>query len=124
MREKRTVTPAYNELKNIRIMKDMKLTDVAEKLGVTSMFISEIERGKKQPNDNTTRELAKVYGIDERLAFSFIGRVSEEMKEVIVEEKPLFNLVYELSTATLDECIKSDIMNKIDELYRIVKSAK
>lgn len=112
---------SYTELRNIRIMKNMNLKDIAEQMGVTTMFISEVERGKKQPNDELTRQLAKAYGIEERLVFSYIGRVSEEMKKVVIEEKPIFNLIYKMSTGEIEEDKKKELIEGIQKLCSDLK---
>ena len=50
-------------LRSIRLSKNMDVIEVAEKIGVTYMYIYMIERGIRNPGDKIKRKLAKVYGI-------------------------------------------------------------
>ena len=50
-------------LRSIRLSKHMDVIEVAEKIGVTYMYIYMIERGIRNPGDKIKRKLAKVYGI-------------------------------------------------------------
>ncbi len=50
-------------LRSIRLSKNMDVIEVAEKIGVTYMYIYMIERGIRNPGDKIKRKLAKVYEI-------------------------------------------------------------
>ncbi len=69
--EKRNMEVENQEIKNdevqtlrsIRISKNMDVLEVAEKIGVTYMYMYMIERGVRNPGDKIKRKLAKIYGI-------------------------------------------------------------
>ena len=56
----------YNEInvgstiKNIRTSKGIMLKEVAEKCGISSSMLSQIEKGTANPSLNTIREIAHV----------------------------------------------------------------
>lgn len=50
-------------LKKIRIEKNITQTDLAEKLGVDKSFISNIENGKNNPTLSTITNLAQALGV-------------------------------------------------------------
>ena len=52
-----------NNIKNIRIDKGFMLKEVAEKCGISSSMLSQIEKGTANPSLNTIREIANVLDI-------------------------------------------------------------
>ncbi len=50
-------------IKNIRLKKNMSLKDVAKKCGVSELFLSDIESGKRVPNTQVISSLSKALGI-------------------------------------------------------------
>lgn len=52
-----------NILRLIRIANDHSIKKVAEKTGVSSAYVCEIEKGKKTPSLKILKKYAKVYGI-------------------------------------------------------------
>lgn len=52
-----------NNLKKIRIQKNIKQIKIAEALGVDRSFISNIENGKTNPTLSTIANIAKVLGV-------------------------------------------------------------
>lgn len=56
---KNDVTKFGKALREIRLKKKMSQGDVAEKLGVHRSYISELERGKRNPSLLTIKKIAK-----------------------------------------------------------------
>jgi transcriptional regulator with XRE-family HTH domain len=53
------------EVRNARTRKEISLREVAKKLGFTPVYISDIERGNRNPpGPNTVREWAEIVGLD------------------------------------------------------------
>ena len=50
-----------NTIKNIRTSKGILLKEVAEKCGISSSMLSQIEKGTANPSLNTIREIAHVF---------------------------------------------------------------
>lgn len=51
-------------LRRIRIDRDELLKNMAEKLKMTSAYLSSIENGKRQIPNNMTRSIVDIYGLD------------------------------------------------------------
>lgn len=52
-----------NIIKDIRIKKGIMLKEVAEKCGISSSMLSQIEKGNANPSLNTIREIARVLDV-------------------------------------------------------------
>jgi len=48
-----------------RLRGPLSLRDVTRRAGVSSSYLSEIERGERQPGPNVVRKLAQLYRVDE-----------------------------------------------------------
>ncbi|WP_215761246.1 helix-turn-helix domain-containing protein [Acetobacter sp. P1H12_c] len=59
------VTEFGKELRKIRIDRDERLMDMADKIGKSSAFISAVEVGKKSPPQGFEEVIAHVYGLAE-----------------------------------------------------------
>lgn len=55
-----------NVLRLIRIACDMTIQEIADATGFSYSYISEIERGKKNPSNNCIEKYSEVSGIDSR----------------------------------------------------------
>ena len=47
-----------------RLRGDLSLRDVTKRIGVSSSYLSQIERGDRQPGSNVVRKLADLYNVD------------------------------------------------------------
>lgn len=107
-----------NELRNMRIMKNLSIRDVAERAGVTSVYISEIERDKKTPSDELIAKLAVIYNVEEKILFERFKRVSEDMLEELVNHPNLFDVIFEVSRGKITEEKKQRLYKQIAQLYK------
>ncbi len=62
-------------LRLIRIFHDVKQNELAERLGISKSYLSEIERGKKSPS----MEIIQQYGSEFRMPVSSILFFSEQL---------------------------------------------
>jgi transcriptional regulator with XRE-family HTH domain len=107
-----------NELRNIRKVKGINLKEVAEHAGVSTMYISEIERDKKAPSDEVISKLSEIYKVNEVQLYEGFRRIPEEMFEEIVGSSVLFELLYLLSTnPSITEDQKLEFYNEIRQKY-------
>lgn len=102
------------ELRGIRNSKDISLAEVAEKAGVSTMYISEIERDKKVPSDEVIDKLATIYKVDEKELYEGFGKLTEGMLHEVKTNNDLFSVLYKIS-----ENQKITIEQK-EEFYRIM----
>ena len=113
-----------NVIKNIRIKKGIMLKEVAEKCGISSSMLSQIEKGNANPSLNTIREIAHV--LDVPLFKFFLEPEKEENNIAILrkEDRKIIstkNVTYELlspDVPTALECMKMVLPKKNSESSR------
>ena len=125
-----------NELRSLRKAKNLHVKDIAEDVGVSSTYISEIERNNKVPSNETIENMWKVgcfygtsneliekmaqtYKIDEKDLFKGFNIIPESVIYELTSKYGLYDLFYELSE---DESItreeKDEFYQKVKELYK------
>ena len=57
-----------------RLRGDLSLRDVTKRVGVSSSYLSEIERGSRRPGVNIIRKLADLYNVDAAELMKRAGR--------------------------------------------------
>lgn len=107
------------ELTALRKTRNLGLKDIAEQVGVSTMYISEILRDKKVPSDEVVRKLAKIFDYDEKKLFERFGRITEKVKEEITENHFLYNTLYDISNnAKLTKDQKERLYEQLHQLYK------
>jgi transcriptional regulator with XRE-family HTH domain len=90
-------------LKSLRESRDPKLSlrGLAKAVGLTASYLSQLESDSaKPPSEKAVRLLAEVLGEDPDVLLAMAGRVSEDLKEVIMRRPRLFSsLLRELKEA-------------------------
>ncbi|MDF2010177.1 helix-turn-helix domain-containing protein [Priestia megaterium] len=111
----------FQTLKRNRKLKGITLKEVAEKLDLSTMYISEIERGKKVPTDKHIKELSKVYDIPEAKLFEGFGRIPENITKELEDDSNLFNTLYEVSNNDkLTKEQKERLYEQLRDLYNSI----
>ena len=59
-----------------RLRGDLSLRDVTRRIGVSSSYLSQIERGDRRPGSNVVRKLADLYNVDADELMKRAGRES------------------------------------------------
>ena len=96
-------------LKNLRISRGWKQTDVADKVGLSRPAISNIESGKRSLTLSTLRRFCEIYNVD----ISYFGMETENYSEVI----DLTSRIESLFNSDLPESEKDDLYRMIMRLY-------
>ena len=52
-----------NKIKQLRILRGMTQSELADKVGVAQSFVSDLEYGKKFPKTTTLEKIAEVLGV-------------------------------------------------------------
>lgn len=75
-------------VRELRRAKDMSQEAMAEKVGISSKYVSSIERGKENPTLDTFIGLAKALNVDilELFNFSHEGKSKKDLKEFILNQ--------------------------------------
>ena len=106
------------ELRGIRNSKEISLAEVAEQAGVSTMYISEIERDIKVPSDDLIEKLAVIYKVEEVELFEGFGKLTEGMTNEVVNNKDLFELIFNIvENPNITEKEKSEFYRNIHQQY-------
>ena len=84
------------EIIYIRCKYELRLIDVADGIGISVNYLSEIENGKRVPRDEMIRNISIFYGVDEVELFDKFGRVSLSVVEELRKDVGLHRRVWEL----------------------------
>lgn len=107
------------KLKALRKVRDLSLQEVGKGTNLSHNFLSEIERGKKEPSMETLRSLAKFYRIDEDELFMIIRKVPLRAQELIEEDIELQKLLSEAQKKFGNNPEKLEIIKeKIIKIYK------
>ena len=60
-----------------RLRGDLSLRDVTRRTGISSSYLSQIERGGRKPGSNMIGKLAALYNVDEQELMKRAGRVGQ-----------------------------------------------
>ena len=62
-KDKKTVLEIANKIKEARLKKDLKQSEVAEKAGLNKNYYAKVERGESKPSVITLTKILKALGI-------------------------------------------------------------
>lgn len=99
-------------LRELRKEKKLSLFKVSKQIGISGNYLSEIERGKKNPSDFILGLLADFYDIDKNKLFGMYGKFYNEDFEYLKEHPELIKLFTQIVT---------DKRNSDDDIYDIAK---
>lgn len=87
-------------LKTIRQKREIRQIKVAEGVGITQTYLSQIENGKRDPSLGVLRKLADYYEMPLSIIFWFCiseESVKKEKREIYQKLKPVIdNMIYEI----------------------------
>lgn len=109
-----------NELREIRKEKNVHIKEIAEKAGVSQMYISEIERNRKIPSDEMVLKLSDIYEVDESDLFEGFKRIPEFMEDEILSSTVLFELLYSVSTNDIPKEERNKLYIEMKRLHDIM----
>ena len=85
---------AGNHLKNIRLEKDLTLSEASKYINISPTYLSDIEHGRKLPSDATIKSIVDFYEIDEIDLFNIFGKISLTVKELLLNDLNLQRKIY------------------------------
>lgn len=103
-----------------RVKAGYTLQEVAEAIGRSVSYLSEIENGKKNPSDELLRKIAELYKIPEQVLFEKFGRIPLGVKEEIEKSDALKQILLEFRYNPLlaDEEDKKEVAGKLLAYFR------
>lgn len=69
-------------LRLFRVFNDLKLFEMAEKLGISPSYLSEIEKGKKDPSLKLLEKYSEVFNISTSSILNFSEKLENNQKGV------------------------------------------
>ncbi len=112
------ITEFGKTLRKIRIDKSEILRDMAEKLGMTSSYLSAIECGKRNIPDNLIDKIVSLYDLNEKEKFELITAKQKSLKSIEINLNNLAENKQELALkfARRFDDIDDETIAKIQEL--------
>jgi transcriptional regulator with XRE-family HTH domain len=80
-------------LRLIRIFHDMKSADLASELGISKSYLSEIERGKKQPSVKLINKYSEVFEVKPSAIMFFSEEIENNSLKNKVKNKLRFKML-------------------------------
>lgn len=104
-------------IKELRTKRDMTLAQIAERLGVSTNYISQIERGIRRVTDDMIKDLAVLYQQDEDAMFRKAGRIPVRVLEEIQSNPMLQKALSYVRKKKLSEEKKRQMEEEILRVY-------
>lgn len=103
-----------------RLEKSQTLEDIAKLVGVSTNYISELEKGKKaNPSDEIIVKLAQIFSLDEDDLFSAFNKIPLSTRNEIEQHPSLVKALSELNNDTsLSYEKKEEFYNKLVYWYK------
>ncbi|AIF42167.1 repressor protein [Virgibacillus sp. SK37] len=73
----------------MRLKRGFTLSQVADGLGISTNYVSQLERGERKVTDDLVVSFAKLYNIDEDILFWKSGKIPLGVRKLIVNDKSL-----------------------------------
>lgn len=110
----------YGErLKELREEKELSIRQLAKALDVSANYLSELERGQKNPSDKMVRDLASFYNRDETVSFSLLGRVPLLAREELENNEVIQHTLADIGKKkNLTDDQKQELYHKIYHIYK------
>jgi len=73
-------------LRLLRVYNDLKSYELADKLGISNSYLSEIENGKKEPSIDLINKYAEIFGTEPSTILFFsesLGKNTSKFKKII-----------------------------------------
>ncbi|WP_206812620.1 helix-turn-helix domain-containing protein [Paradesulfitobacterium ferrireducens] len=102
----------------LRLRRDLSLAQVSCKVGTNASYLSEIEHGRKMPDDNLMRELAEFYGLDENNLFEMVGKVPLSVREELESNVLLQRILKEIAGMSFNSETKQELYLKFYQTFR------
>lgn len=107
------MTKLGNALRHARTSQNLTLREAANKMGISPAYLSEIETGKKAPDNNEKITLfAKFYGLDEP-DLMFMAKLSTPFDE---EDTAISDEMFRVARRIMDGKLSSDQVLKIRKI--------
>ncbi len=98
-----------NLVKKLRTQNGLSMAQLAVRVGINPIYLSQVERGVRLPSDEIIQNIADFFNLDENDLFDMAGRVPLVVREELEKQSMLQNLLKEMINVKLDEQKKQEI---------------
>ncbi|UJF36603.1 helix-turn-helix domain-containing protein [Paenibacillus hexagrammi] len=103
----------------------MTLQVVADQIGISKNYLSEIENGKKGPNDEIIASLARIYGLNEEELFEKYGKISLGARKYLEGDPKMQKALAKISkNKKLTDEDKARLADNLMSLYDEILNSK
>lgn len=89
------------------------LRQVAKRIGVEPSYLSKIERGiETNPSEQLIKKLCLEYSLDENVMLAMVGKISQELKDIILRKPKIFSELLN----NLKDCPDNAILRVVREV--------
>lgn len=114
--------PAGLKLKELRSETRLSVHKVSRAVGISSSYLSEIERGLKEPSDEVLEALAEYYKVGKSELFSLYGKIAPAETSLLLDNPAFRKTIIRMSTddsLTVED--RLEIANALKSVYESLK---
>lgn len=100
-------------IRKLRENRGLTLAQVAERLDLSTNYVSQLERGLRKPTDRLVIEFSRLYKVDEDILFRKSGQIPLRVRKVINRNINLQKSLSFVDKSNLSQEIENQIMIKI-----------
>lgn len=105
-------------LYGLRVQSRISLLQLAARLGVNHTYISHVERGLREPDDDFVLNLARLYELDENELFEMIGRVPLVVRQEVEQNLVLQTTLKEIINSPFSQQKKQELYQEFHQIYK------
>lgn len=105
-----------NFVAKLRAQKGLSMAQLAVRVGINPIYLSQVERGLRLPSDEVIQNIAEFFALDENDLFDMVGRVPLVVREELENQSILQNLLKEM--LKLDEQKKQEIYQEFFKSFQ------
>lgn len=109
---------AGKHLRSIRSKSSLSVHKVAKTMGISGNYLSELERGLKEPSDKVIEAISDYYEINSSALFAMYGRIAPIETDELLENPSLRQTIVKIaSDDRLSEDEKAQLYAQLRKLY-------
>ena len=110
-------------LRDIREKFGYSLDVASKKMGITTNYLSLIERGKRKPSEKVQQKISSVYKLKDDEMFKLYGDIKSKNLEKIISSTSLIDILSSISSdINFTESEKNELSKAIqEEVFKIIK---
>lgn len=113
-----TLLRTGKHLRAIRAKCNLSVHKVAKTMGISGNYLSELERGLKEPSDKVIEAISRYYDINSSALFAMYGKIAPIETDELLENPSLRQTIVKIATDDrLTEDEKTQLYEQLRKLY-------